>query len=177
MTKNDCFQLGKITKTHGLKGEVIVWLDVDFPEEYEEMDSVFLDVKGELVPYFFEELQLKGKKSIAKFENINTFEAAQAIVNLDMYLPLDTLPDLDDDQFYYHDVIGYKVFDENSNQMLGEVKAIYEAVQQDLIAVMFEGKEILIPIADSIVLRADHTEKQIVVSLPDGLLDVYLTDK
>jgi 16S rRNA processing protein RimM len=50
MTKEDCFELGKITKTHGVKGEVILWLDVDFPEDYEEMDSVFLEVRGELVP-------------------------------------------------------------------------------------------------------------------------------
>jgi len=174
MTKDTCFQLGKITKTHGLKGEVIVYLDVDYPEEYEDMDSVFLDVKGQLVPYFFENLQMKGKKSIAKFETVDTFEQAQKIVNLDMYLPLDTLPDLDEGQFFYHEVIGYDVWDESSQQSLGPILSIYEAVQQDLISVKVKGKEVLIPISDTIVLRAEAENKKMIVRLPDGLLDVYL---
>lgn len=174
MTKDSCFQLGKITKTHGLKGEVIVYLDVDYPEEYEEMDSVFLDIKGQLVPYFIENLQIKGKKSICKFETVDTFELAQKIVNLDMYLPLETLPDLDEGQFFYHEVIGYEVWDENSQQSLGPILSIYEGVQQDLISVKVKSQEILIPISDAIVLRAEHESKKMIVHLPDGLLDVYL---
>lgn len=174
MTKDTCFQLGKITKTHGLKGEVIVYLDVDFPEEYEEMDSVFLDIKGQLVPYFIENLQIKGKKSICKFETVDTFEQAQKIVNLDMYLPLDTLPDLEEGQFFYHEVIGYEVYDEHSGLSLGPILSIYEGVQQDLIAVMVKGQEVLIPISDSIVLRAEAETKKMIVRLPEGLLDVYL---
>ncbi|MCL4141826.1 UNVERIFIED_CONTAM: hypothetical protein GTU68_061732 [Idotea baltica] len=101
MTKEECYFLGKITKPHGLKGEVILWMDVDVPELYEEMDSVFLDVNGELVPYFFENLQIRGKKSIAKFEDIETIEETESIINCEVYLPIDNLPDLDLKPFYF----------------------------------------------------------------------------
>ncbi|MCD8539828.1 MAG: hypothetical protein LRY55_08725 [Leadbetterella sp.] len=104
MQKSECFSLGKITKTHALKGEVIIFLDVDAPEYYSELEAVFLEIKGQLVPYLIEELQIKGRKSILKFEDINTIEEAEAIVNAPVWLPLSALPELKGNQFYYHDV-------------------------------------------------------------------------
>jgi len=61
MQKSECFSLGKITKPHGLKGEVTIWLDVDVPENYIGLDALFLEIKGQLVPYIIEELQVRGK--------------------------------------------------------------------------------------------------------------------
>ena len=77
MTKDNCFELGKITKTHGLKGEVVLWLDVDFPEDYEDLESILLEERGELVPYFMESYRLSGNRAIVKFEDIDTFEKAE----------------------------------------------------------------------------------------------------
>ncbi len=175
MTKDDCFELGKITKTHGVKGEVILWIDVDFPEEYEEMDSVFLDVNGELVPFFMDSFQLRGNKAIVKFEDIETYEQAEPLVNLQAYLPLDVLPELDGDQFYYHEIVGFQVIDEKLGQ-LGKVRTVYTMQVQDLLVMDYQGKEVLIPIEDSIVLEADKEAQTIAVNLPDGLLEVYLND-
>lgn len=174
MQKSECFALGKITKTHALKGEVIIYLDVDFPEDYEDLEAIFLEMRGQLVPYIIEELQIKGKKSIIKFEDIDTIEEAEKIVNANAFLPLNALPKLKGNQFYYHDVIGYEITDLASAKSLGELKAIYESTGQDLFAVMLDDKEILIPIVDDIIKKVDHENKKIDVSLPEGLLDVYL---
>lgn len=174
MTKDDCYYLGKITKTHGVKGEVSLWLDVDFIDDYAEMDSVLLDIKGELVPFFIKELQIRNKRSIAKFEDIDSIEKAQPIIGADMYLPLDVLPKLADNQFYYHEIADFQIIDQVTNEVLGTVKAVYEGSHQDLIAMEYQEKEVLIPINDAIVKSVNREKKELYVELPEGLIDLYL---
>jgi 16S rRNA processing protein RimM len=175
MTKDNCFELGKITKTHGLKGEVVLWLDVDFPEDYEDLESIFLDVKGELVPYFMESYRLSGNRAIVQFEDIDTFEQAEAMVNLEAFLPLEELPELEDDQFYYHEIIGFQIKDKNLGD-LGTVQTVHSMQAQDLLVMNYKGKEVLIPVIPEIVLEADKEAKILNVNLPDGLLEVYLEE-
>lgn len=174
MQKSECFSLGKITKTHALKGEVIIFLDVDIPEDYDDLEAVFLEIKGQLVPYIIEELQMKGRKSILKLEDINTIEQAETIVNAPVWLPLNALPELKGNQFYYHDVIGYVIHDVSSGTVIGTLKAIYESTGQDLFAIDVEEKEVLIPIVDEFIHKIDHSDRKIEVKLPEGLLDVYM---
>lgn len=174
MQKSECFSLGKITKTHALKGEVIIFLDVDEPSYYADLEAIFLDIKGQLVPYVIENLQMKGRKSILKLEETNSIDEAELIVNAEVFLPLTALPKLKKNQFYYHDVIGYLVVDAVQGEEIGLLKAIYESTGQDLFAVDDkEGKEILIPIADDFLQGVSHEDKKIEVRLPDGLLDIY----
>lgn len=176
MNKEDCYLLGKLTKTHGLKGELAIWLDVDYPEDYEELDSVLLEIKGQLVPHFIEEIQIRANKSIIKFEDIDTIEEAQKLVNCDIYLPEDNLPELEDEnQFYYHEIIDFDVIDEEKGK-LGKVLAVYTSDRQDLISMQYEGKEILIPIDDDIVKTVNREKKELYTHLPNGLLEVYLED-
>lgn len=174
MQKSECFSLGKITKTHALKGEVILFLDVDIPEDYDNLEAVFLEIKGQLVPYIVEELQMKGRKSILKLEDINTIEQAEPIVNAPVWLPLTALPELKGNQFYYHDVIGYMIYDAVSEKAIGTLKAIYESTGQDLFAIDVEEKEVLIPIVDDFIHKIDHGNQKIEVKLPEGLLEVYM---
>ena len=57
--KDDCFLVGRFIKTHGFKGELNIKLDVDYPEEYSKMESTFVEINKELVPFFFESFRLK----------------------------------------------------------------------------------------------------------------------
>jgi 16S rRNA processing protein RimM len=175
MTKDDCYLVGKLTKTHGLKGELAIWLDVDYPEEYEELDSILLDIKGELIPHFVEEIQIRVNKSIIKFEDIDTIEAAQKIVNCDLYLPNDNLAELDEDQFYYHEIIGFDIVDDIQGK-LGKVTAVYTSEAQDLIAMNYQNNEILIPVSDEIVKTINREKEELYTNLPEGLLEIYLSD-
>jgi len=177
MTKDDCYQLGHITKTHGVSGELVLFLDVDEPTEYADLDSVLLEVKGELVPYFIESIAIvKGSRAIVAFEDIDTIEQAERLINCAAYLPLDNLePITDETRFYFHEIVGYQVVDANAGP-LGKVREVYAMNAQDLIAMDYEDKEVLIPINSDIVRTVDRATKKLNVVLPEGLLDIYLND-
>lgn len=176
MNKDQCFQIGRVAKVHGLRGEVNVVLDVDYPEDYEGLEHLFLEQKGRLVPFFLEHFVIQpGGKALAKFEDMNSLEQVEPLVGLEIYLPLSELPQLEDDQYYYHELIGFEVIDENLG-LIGPVQIIYDLETQDLLGVTHKGKEVLIPIQDGIIQKVDKAAKKVYCQLPEGLLDIYLED-
>ena len=176
MRIDDCYQLGYVIKTHGLHGEVSILLDVDFPESYQNLESVFVAAKGSdaLVPFFVESIAVRHNKAIVKFEDIDTIEQAEDLPKSRLFLPLASLPALEDDQYYYHEIVGFTVEDEQQGT-LGAVQDVYESTGQDMIVMQYQEKEVFIPINDDIVLRVDKAQSVVYVSLPEGLLDVYLS--
>lgn len=172
MTKEECYQLGKITKPFGFKGQVIMFLDVDCPEDYAELDSAFVEVKENLVPYFFKLENINGNKAVATFEDL-TPEEAQALVGHELYLPLDLLPKLTGNQFYFHEVIGFNVIDDEHGD-IGTIKSIIEYPAQPLFQIMKDEAEILIPMIDPVIKEVDRENKRIFISAPTGLIDLYL---
>ena len=176
MDKDNCFLLGYIAKVHGLHGEVVAVLDVDQPEDYEDIEHVFLAQNARLVPYFLEHFVLQPKhRALAKFEGFDSVDEALELVGSEVYLPIEDLPELREDQYYVHELIGFSVHDEAHGE-LGEVKQIYDLQTQDLIGLEYKGKEVLVPIQDGIVLKVDKAAKKVFCRLPDGLLDIYLED-
>jgi 16S rRNA processing protein RimM len=172
MTKEACYEVGKIVKPHGLKGEIQALLDVDYPEEYEDMESVFLEIKGDLVPYFIERIKITTNMVIIKFEGVDNSEAALKLKNALLYLPDELLPEQEADGYYFHELIGFEVQDQDKGT-IGKVTNIFSAPAQHLLAVNYEGKEVLIPMADEIIKEIDKEKQQIRVMLPEGLLEVY----
>jgi 16S rRNA processing protein RimM len=176
MNKDNCFQLGYIAKVHGLHGEVSIVLDVDYPEDYEDLKQVFLEQKSRLVPFFIEHFVLShNNKVLAKFEDFDSVDEASKLVGSALYLPAKELQELEEGQYYYHELIGFEVLDENLGS-IGIVKVIYDLETQDLLGVDHQGKEVLIPIQDQIILKVDKAEKKVYCLLPTGLLDIYLED-
>ena len=176
MNKDQCFQIGRIAKVHGLRGEVNVVLDVDYPDDYEGLEHLFLEQKGRLIPFFLEHFVIQpGGKALAKFEDLNSIEQVEALVGAEVYLPLTELPELDEDQYYYHELIGFEVIDEVLG-LIGPVQIIYDLETQDLLGVTHQGKEVLIPIQDGIITQVDKAAKKVFCQLPEGLLDIYLED-
>lgn len=173
MLKEDCYYLGKITKLHGFKGNLILHLETDEPELYETLESVFVEKNGMLVPFFFEFAQPHSNgKLLVKFEDV-TAEEAEKLVNRDLYLPLDTLPELDGTDFYYHEIIGFTIYDQ-TNTEVGQITGINDTTAQALFEIENDGKEILIPIVDDWILDLDRKNKAILVQIPDGLIELYL---
>jgi 16S rRNA processing protein RimM len=175
MTHDDCFELGSIQKTHGIKGEVVIYLDVDDPIEYEDMESVFVEIKGQLVPYFIENLRFQRDTVIVKFEEIDTIDKAQVLTGCKLFMTLDNLPELEEGQFYYHDIIGYTVRDAKAG-LLGEIIDFYELPQHDILAMLYQSREILIPVSDEIITSVNHKKKELETLLPEGLLELYLNE-
>lgn len=174
MQKKDCFYLGKIIKKFSFKGEVLVKLDTDEPELYENIDVLFVDLRDNLVPFFIESSQFhKSELLRIKFEEVDTEQDADAILKCDVYLPLKFLPKLENDKFYFHEVIGYTVEDLNFGKV-GIIKSINDATSQALFEIDRDGVEILIPLNDDFIKKVDKKKKLITVDTPEGLIDLYI---
>ena len=172
MTQEECYQLGKITKPFGFKGQMVFFLDVDTPEDYEGLDAVFVEVKGALVPYFIKEMNINGNKAIVTFEDLKA-EEAQALTGCRLFLPLAMLPKLDGNRFYYHEVVGWRVIDVEKGD-IGTIASVVDYPAQALFQIMKNDKEILIPIIDEIIKKVEREEKTIYIEAPNGLIDLYL---
>ena len=175
MQANDCYELGFISKAHGIRGEVKVVFDVNDIYEYTELESVYLLQKGKLIPFFVDAIRIQGESNaLIQFRNTYDRDQAEALKGCKLLLPLDLLPETDENGFYYHEVIGYKIHDKELGE-LGTISDVMEMPGQDLIAMQYKNQEVLIPISDEVVLFPDHENKIMHTQLPEGLLEVYLS--
>jgi len=173
MTKDNFFYLGKIIRTKGYKGELKVYFDVDDPSYYQELDAVFIEQKRNLIPYSISSIHIEDNKANLKLKDINREEDATQLVNCNMYLPLELLPKLEGNRFYYHEIEGFRVTDTNLGE-LGIIKEVLDYPANPLFYVIKEDKEVLIPINDEIIRKVDRENKNIEVETPEGLVDVYI---
>lgn len=172
MKKEDCFYLGIIARKHSYKGEVVIVVDSDEPELYANIDAVFVEYNNKLIPFFIENILLqKGNQLRIKFEDVDNEQDASDILKRATYLPLTLLPKLTGDKFYYHEVIGFTVIDENYGTV-GKIKSINDNTAQALFVIENNHKEILIPLIDEFILKVDRKNKLIEVRTPDGLIQM-----
>lgn len=175
MNFDQTFELGFLERIHGIQGELVLLIDADNPKAYSKLESVYLDIKGKLIPFFVQKLKpIRAEVYLLKLEDIDHEEDAADLVGSHVYLPLSALPPLRDDQYYFHELIGMEVIDEILGPV-GFVTAVLETPQQFLLEFDHQGHEVLCPMHDDLLLSIDKTNKQIRLQLPEGLLDVYLS--
>ena len=109
-----------------------------------------------------------------RFEDVNSEADADAILKSDIYLPLTLLPKLSGDQFYFHEIIGFKVVDRNFGEV-GIIVKINETAAQPLFEIDREGTVILIPMVDEFIKKVDRENKKIEVQTPEGLIELYVS--
>lgn len=174
MRKEDCFYLGKIAKKFSFKGEVLVYLDTDEPELYENLESMFVECGKHLIPFFIENSSLhKNDLLRVRFEDVKTEEEADEIVGNAIYLPLKMLPKLTGNKFYFHEVIGFEVEDKRHG-LVGEIQSINDTSAQPFFEVLNGDTEILIPMIDHFLVKIDRENKKVLMDLPEGLIEMYL---
>ncbi|WP_318343867.1 ribosome maturation factor RimM [Flagellimonas baculiformis] len=174
MRKEDCFYLGKVVSKYSFKGEVLVKLDTDEPEIYENMESVFVSLGNNLVPFFIDRCRLhKSNLLRIDFEEVKDEPTADKLIGTELYLPLTLLPPLSGNKFYFHEVIGFTMMD-GVHGDIGIIKAINDSASQDLFEVDKNGKELLIPVSDEIITKVDRKTRTIHVNTPEGLVELYL---
>lgn len=174
MRKEDCFYLGKIVKKYSFKGEVLIKLDTDEPEVYENLESVFVALGNNLVPFFIEESSMhKSELLRIKFEEVDSESDAEALLKSELYLPLDFLPKLSGKQFYFHEIIGFSMEDAHYGTV-GIITGVNDTTSQALFEVEKDGKQILIPVNDEFIRKIDREGKKVLVETPEGLIDLYL---
>ncbi|MFJ1430868.1 ribosome maturation factor RimM [Capnocytophaga canimorsus] len=174
MNLKDCFFIGTIVSKFSFKGEVLVKLDSDDPEVYENMESVFIALGGKPVPFFIEKCSLhKSDLLRIKFEDVSSEADAEALMKHKLYLPLSFLPKLSGNQFYFHEVIGFTVKDVHYGEV-GTIVGVNDTTSQALFEIERDGKQILIPMNDDFLVEVNRKNKTIVVQTPEGLIDLYL---
>ena len=174
MRKDDCFYLGKIAKKFSFKGEVLIYLDTDEPEMYEDLESVFVEFNKNLVPFFIENAQLHKNDFLkVRFEDVDNEEKADELIGREIYLPLSMLPKLEGNKFYYHEVIGFDVIDKRLGN-IGKIVSINDSAAQPLFEIDKDGIEILIPMIDDFIIEVNRNNKSITLNTPEGLVDLYL---
>jgi 16S rRNA processing protein RimM len=174
MDKDDFFYLGKILKTYGSKGHLLIFLDVDDPVRYEKMETVFIGIENDRIPFGIEELELRQKNSAKiRFEDVDNADDAEIYVGRELFLPFSLLPPLKGKKFYYHEVTGFTVLDKKHGN-IGTLTSILDLPQQSLMQVQFGSKEILIPLVDKVLLKVDRSKKEIHILAPEGLIEIYL---
>jgi 16S rRNA processing protein RimM len=171
------FTVGKLVNTHGIRGEVKIWPQTDFPEQRFAQGSILTlidEEKGGRVEVEIVSARLQKNVYIAKlkgFDNINDVEKYKGWV---LKVSEDNLIDLPEDEYYYHEIIGCTVVTEEGEE-LGKVTEILTPGANDVWVVKGKGengrpKEILLPAIEDVLLDVDIANKKIKVHLLEGLI-------
>ena len=166
-------KVGKIVNTHSLKGEVKVISSTDFEEERFKKGSKLLITRGNQLIREVVVQSYRNHKNflLVKFEGIDSAEEAEKLKNLQIKIDSDEVGELEENEFYFHEIIGCEVFDENGKS-LGEIIEILTPGANDVWVIKDQnGKEILIPYIEDVVKKIDIENKKIDIEVMEGLID------
>ncbi|WP_340157206.1 ribosome maturation factor RimM, partial [uncultured Maribacter sp.] len=137
--------------------------------------SVFVSLGNNLVPFFIKRCRLhKSNLLRIDFEEVKSESDADRIMKSGLYLPLTILPKLTGNKFYYHEIIGFAMIDSVHGD-IGIIQSVNDTTAQALFEVEKDGAQLLIPISDDIITKVDRENKRILVTTPEGLVDLYLS--
>ncbi len=166
--------IGYTKKPHGLKGEIKLHLEEKYVEDILNTEIVLIDIKGKKTPFFVEDMRI-GNNIIAKFEEVDTPEAAMSIAAKEIFLrEQDVIPDTEREielevEPYSH-CVGYTLF--NDNTMIGVVETLIEYPQQQMALIKYDNRDVLVPLNAHFILTLDDAKKEIYLDLPEGILDL-----
>ena len=166
-------KVGKIVNTHSLKGEVKVISSTDFEEQRFEKGTELLITRGNQVvkEVTVESYRTHKNNLLVKFVGIDSIEEAEKLKNLQIKIDSDNIGELEENEFYFHEIIGCEVFDENGKS-LGEILEILTPGANDVWVIKSQnGKEILIPYIEDVVKKIDVENKKIDIEVMEGLID------
>jgi len=107
------------------------------------------------------------------FEDVEDEADAEDLIGADLYLPLDKLPKLTGDKFYYHEITGFAVEDVSYGP-IGTITGVNDNTAQALFVIDANGKEVLIPVNDNFIKKLNREERKIILDVPEGLIEIYL---
>lgn len=160
--------IGKLGKTHGVKGELSFLFDDDVFDRV-DADYLVLDLDGILVPFFIEEYRFRSDSNvILKLEGVDTQERARELTGTDVYFPL-SLVDDDEAPLSLNFLVGFELIDAASGKSIGRIASIDDQTAN----LLFELEDgTLIPANDDLITHIDKDLRQITLDLPEGLLDL-----
>lgn len=165
------FEIGKITNTHGLKGELRVYPTTDEPERFSRLKEVDVRIKGHARTYEIESVRYHKQFVILKLSGINDATAAEALKTAVIVIPDKLALPLEKDQYFIRDLIGLTVFTEDGEE-LGELIRVLPTGANDVYVIKTNDKELLIPAIKQCILDVDIAAGKIIVHLLEGLREL-----
>lgn len=176
ITEHDVAPVGKVNKTHGVKGELSMSLDTpELADSVRVGSCLVMDVDGILTPFFVSDVRPRGCESLlVTIDGLNSQEAAQAYVGHILYMPVTDMPrplsnPETQEGFYASDLIGYLAYDDENHQ-IGEIIDIDDSTDNQLFIIQRDDEELLIPIADEFITGIDTHDRCLFLTLPTGLI-------
>lgn len=167
---DDLLLVGRIARAHGNRGQVIVNLETDFPEERFKVGEVLLvGVEGEARE--IRDVRFHQGRPVIALEGVETMNDAEALAGAELKVPASTVPPLPAGVFYRHDLVGCEVRD-RGGRLIGRVTAVEGSLERSRLVVAGDRGEVLIPLVANICTCVDTAGQVIVVDPPEGLLDL-----
>jgi 16S rRNA processing protein RimM len=168
------YKIGKLVAVRGLQGELVLKHELGKKTSLKGLQALFIeDKKNSFLPWFIESTKIKSEEEVyIKLEGADTREAAMKLTQKECWLPT---PDFKKFAAKSAPVslLGYTMI--SDGESLGEILEVIEQPHQVLCRLEIQSKEVLIPLHEGSLEKIDHRKKQVLVQLPEGLLDVYLT--
>ena len=163
---DDVYKIGRLGKAHGIKGEITMQVEDDIFDRT-DADYLVLELDNIMVPFFIEEYYFKtDTTALIKFEGIDSLERAKEFANIDVYFPRnikDNSIDSEEEALSYPMLVGFQVND------IGKIAYIDHQTEN----IMFELEDgTLIPASEELIEDIDVPNKQIKMTIPEGLLDL-----
>jgi 16S rRNA processing protein RimM len=165
----ELIKTGKLIKPHGIKGEIVASSEIDLLDN--KTPCLVLDVEGIYVPFFIESLRPKGAGFLIKFERVNDEKAVKELVGKELFFPRQHLSASYEEPITWDSYLGYTVEEEHLG-ILGELEAVDDSTLNVLLTVRSPQGELLIPAAEDFFLSIDDHHRRIVLTLPEGLLEL-----
>ena len=167
------FKIGKLVSAFGLKGELILQHNLGKKTSLKGLQAVFIEEKkSAFIPWFVESTRIKSNEEIyLKLQDVNTREAAIKLAQKEVWLT-----ETDFKKFSAKsspiNLLGYTIVEKEKE--LGRILEVIEQPHQLLCRIEIETKEVLIPLHEDTMIKIDQKKKQVIVDLPEGLLEIYL---
>ncbi|MEO8257081.1 MAG: ribosome maturation factor RimM [Acidobacteriota bacterium] len=169
--------VGRIARPHGLRGEVIVNVETDFPEERFQPGAELFIARGDAIePLRLTRVRFHQGRPIVSVAGIEGIDAAQPLAGLELRIPAEQLVELPAGMIYHHDLVGCRV-ETGAGQLVGVVTDVAGSAGASRLVVTSGDDEILVPFATEICTTIDAAGKRIVIEPPEGLLELNVTRK
>lgn len=168
----DFFELGYISRVHGVKGAFIIQMDTDHPEHYRQLKEVWIKNGNSVQCFDTEEISIRNREAIVKLKTVNSVDEAATFIKKTVLLPLQILPQLTGKDFYFHEIRGFILKDDHYGAV-GKIETVYDMPQHPVAGILVNGNEILIPLVPEFIENIDRKNKIIFTQLPEGMIEVY----
>jgi 16S rRNA processing protein RimM len=166
----DLVLVGRVARAHGNRGQVIVNLDTDFPEERFKAGEVLL-VGTHLEPRTIRDVRFHQGRPVVALDGIDTMNDAEALAGAELRVPAGDAQRLPEGTFYHYDLIGCDVQD-TAGRRIGSVTAIEGTMEMSRLVVAGGQGEVLIPLVADICVTIDVRRRRIVIDPPEGLIEL-----